>query len=261
MFRKIFARKLSSLIKSKNMTNQDLANYLNVTRQSVSQFTRGTAMPSTENLIAIADFFNISIDELLGRKNIFSAPNTTNFDSNRTVFNLLNNPDGILEYKIFVPTIESQPTDDGRLLIDLSSKLKKGKFKYSFALIKHYSIYRSYLILDEIEGNFIKFVLEKSKNKDNFISLVNIINQQLGLNYDAYNYNRVALVIKIYDEHYYDFHLNVDLSVPVPTVSKLTLLKEKYINAWLELPIAEKIQELKRIYEKELGIIKKESFV
>ena len=49
----------------------------------------------------------------------------TNFDSNRTVFNLLNNPDGILEYKIFVPTIESQPTDDGRLLIDLSSKLKK----------------------------------------------------------------------------------------------------------------------------------------
>ena len=58
-----------------------------------------------------------------------------------------------------------------------------------------------------------------------------------------------------------NFHLNVDLSVPVPTVSKLTLLKEKYINVWLELPIAEKIQELKRIYEKELGLIKKESFV
>lgn len=242
MFRKIFARKLSSLIKSKNMTNQDLANYLNVTRQSVSQFTRGTAMPSTENLIAIADFFNISIDELLGRKNIFSAPNTTNFDSNRTVFNLLNNPDGILEYKIFVPIIESQPTDDGRLLIDLSSKLKKGKFKYSFALIKHDSIYRSYLILDEIEGNFIKFVLEKSKNKDNFISLVNIINQQLGLNYDAYNYNRVALVIKIYDEHYYDFHLNVDLLVMA--ASKLILLEEKYINS-----------------NQELSLIKKESFL
>ena len=248
MLKNIFAKNLIDLLKSKNMTNQDLANYLNVTRQSVSRFTKGNILPSTENLIAIADFFNISIDELLGRKNVFSAPNTTNFDSNRTVFNLLNNPDGILEYKIFVPTIESQPTDDGRLLIDLSSKLKKGKFKYSFALIKHYSIYRSYLILDDIEGNFIKFVLEKSKNKDNFISLVNIINQQF-------------LVIKIYDEHYYDFHLNVDLSVPVPTVSKLTLLKEKYINAWLELPIAEKIQELKRIYEKELGLIKKESFV
>ena len=261
MLKNIFAKNLIDLLKSKNMTNQDLANYLNVTRQSVSRFTKGNILPSTENLIAIANFFNISIDELLGRKNVFSAPNTTNFDSNRIVFNLLNNPDGILEYKIFVPTIESQPTDDGRLLIDLSSKLKKGKFKYSFALIKHYSIYRSYLILDEIEGNFIKFVLEKSKNKDNFISLVNIINQQLGLNYDAYNYNRVALVIKIYDEHYYNFHLNVDLSVPVPTVSKLTLLKEKYINAWLELPIAEKIQELKRIYEKELGLIKKESFV
>ena len=249
MFRKIFARKLSSLIKSKNMTNQDLANYLNVTRQSVSQFTRGTAMPSTENLIAIADFFNISIDELLGRKNIFSAPNTTNFDSNRTVFNLLNNPDGILEYKIFVPTIESQPTDDGRLLIDLSSKLKKGKFKYSFALIKQYSIYRSYLFLDEIECDFIDFVLEKSKNKDNFISLVNIINQQLGLNYDAYNYNRVALVIKIYDEHYYDFHLNIS-SPMAATTGRLTTGEEEYIAAWLNLSTNEKIQKLKEIYEK-----------
>ena len=239
MLKNIFAKNLIDLLKSKNMTNQDLANYLNVTRQSVSRFTKGNILPSTENLIAIADFFNISIDELLGRKNVFSAPNTTNFDSNRTVFNLLNNPDGILEYKIFVPTIESQPTDDGRLLIDLSSKLKKGKFKYSFALIKQYSIYRSYLFLDEIEGDFIDFVLEKSKNKDNFISLVNIINQQLGLNYD--------------------FHLNIDSLIT--TTSRLTLLKEKYINAWLELPIAEKIQELKRIYEKELGLIKKESFV
>ncbi len=69
------------------------------------------------------------------------------------------------------------------------------------------------------------------------------------------------MVIKIYEEHYYYFHLNVVLSVTVQTVSKLTLLKEKYINAWLELPIAEKIQELKRIYEKELGLIKKESFI
>ena len=227
MLKNIFAKNLIDLLKSKNMTNQDLANYLNVTRQSVSRFTKGNILPSTENLIAIADFFNISIDELLGRKNVFSAPNTTNFDSNRTVFNLLNNPDGI--------------------------------FKYSFALIKQYSIYRSYLFLDEIEGDFIDFVLEKSKNKDNFISLVNIINQQLGLNYDAYNYNRVALVIKIYDEHYYDFHLNIDSLIT--TTSRLTLIEEKYINAWLELSTTEKIQELKRIYEKELGIIKKESFV
>ena len=67
------------------------------------------------------------------------------------------------------------------------------------------------------------------------------------------------MVIKIYDEHYYDFHLNIDSLIT--TTSRLTLLKEKYINAWLELPIAEKIQELKRIYEKELGLIKKESFV
>ena len=77
MFREFFAEKLSNLIKIKKITNQQLANELNLTRQSISQFTKGTAMPSIEKLIAIADFFNISIDELLGRKNVFSAPNTT----------------------------------------------------------------------------------------------------------------------------------------------------------------------------------------
>lgn len=35
-FKNIFAKNLIDLLKSKNMTNQDLANYLNVTRQSVS---------------------------------------------------------------------------------------------------------------------------------------------------------------------------------------------------------------------------------
>lgn len=68
-----FCRKIIQLNKNKKITNQQLANELNLTRQSISQFTKGTAMPSIEKLIAIADFFNISIDELLGRK-MFLVP-------------------------------------------------------------------------------------------------------------------------------------------------------------------------------------------
>lgn len=49
MLKNIFAKNLIDLLKSKNMTNQDLANYLNVTRQSVSRFTKGNILPSTEN--------------------------------------------------------------------------------------------------------------------------------------------------------------------------------------------------------------------
>lgn len=47
MLKNIFAKNLIDLLKSKNMTNQDLANYLNVTRQSVSRFTKGNILPST----------------------------------------------------------------------------------------------------------------------------------------------------------------------------------------------------------------------
>lgn len=55
MFREFFVEKLSNLIKIKKITNQQLANELNLTRQSISQFTKGTAMPSIEKLIAIAE--------------------------------------------------------------------------------------------------------------------------------------------------------------------------------------------------------------
>lgn len=47
LLKNIFAKNLIDLLKSKNMTNQDLANYLNVTRQSVSRFTKGNILPST----------------------------------------------------------------------------------------------------------------------------------------------------------------------------------------------------------------------
>ena len=46
-------------------------------------------------------------------------------------------------------------------------------------------------------------------------------------------YFLLLLVIKIYDEHYYEFRLNVDLLVMA--ASKLILLEEKYINSNQEL--------------------------
>lgn len=48
------------------MSQQDLAEALNVSRQAVSRWEIGTAIPSMDNLLALSKLFEISTDELMG---------------------------------------------------------------------------------------------------------------------------------------------------------------------------------------------------
>ncbi len=49
------------------MSQGDLAEALDVSRQSVSKWENGNAVPELEKLIKMAELFNISLDELVGR--------------------------------------------------------------------------------------------------------------------------------------------------------------------------------------------------
>lgn len=60
-----FYEKLYTLRKGANMTQTDLAEKLGVSRQAVSRWEMGAAMPDIDNLIAMSDLFRVSLDELL----------------------------------------------------------------------------------------------------------------------------------------------------------------------------------------------------
>ncbi|MBP3460776.1 MAG: helix-turn-helix transcriptional regulator [Lachnospiraceae bacterium] len=60
-----FAEKLSNLRVQKGYSQEALAERLYVSRQAVSKWEVGTTLPETDKLIAISDFFNVSIDYLL----------------------------------------------------------------------------------------------------------------------------------------------------------------------------------------------------
>ena len=51
-------------LKSK-LTQQQLADLMDVTRQAVTRWESGTVEPSTENLISLAQIFDCSVDELI----------------------------------------------------------------------------------------------------------------------------------------------------------------------------------------------------
>lgn len=70
-----FHEKLYSLRKKAGMTQLDLAEKLGVSRQAVSRWEMGTAMPEIENLIAMSDLFSVSLDYMLKEKqDTLSAP-------------------------------------------------------------------------------------------------------------------------------------------------------------------------------------------
>ena len=62
-------RKISELRKGTNMTQFELADKLGISFQAVSNWERGNSMPDISKLPEIAELFDVSIDEILGKKN------------------------------------------------------------------------------------------------------------------------------------------------------------------------------------------------
>lgn len=60
--------KIYELRTEKNMSQGDLADRLQVSRQSVSKWENNTAVPDLDKLIKICDVFEISLDEITGRE-------------------------------------------------------------------------------------------------------------------------------------------------------------------------------------------------
>ena len=59
------AEKIKQLRKDNNMTQEDLAEKLNVSRQTISKWETNITIPDADNIVAISKLFNITTDELL----------------------------------------------------------------------------------------------------------------------------------------------------------------------------------------------------
>ncbi|WP_295747580.1 helix-turn-helix transcriptional regulator [uncultured Limosilactobacillus sp.] len=64
-----FSKQLTTLRQATGLSQEQLANQLHISRQAVSKWENGTAIPDIDKIVQIANILHVSLDELvLGQK-------------------------------------------------------------------------------------------------------------------------------------------------------------------------------------------------
>lgn len=72
----MLSEKLYMLRKNSGLSQEQLAEQLNVSRQAISKWEQGTAVPESEKLITISNYFGVTVDYLL-KEDTADTTNTT----------------------------------------------------------------------------------------------------------------------------------------------------------------------------------------
>ena len=81
--------KLKKLRTDKNLTQEELAEILFVSRTAISKWESGRGFPNIESLKAISKYFSVSLDELLSGEEILAIAENDNKQKERTLRDLI----------------------------------------------------------------------------------------------------------------------------------------------------------------------------
>lgn len=84
-----FNEKIQELRKQKGLTQEELAEFLYVSRTAISKWESGRGFPNIESLKAISKFFSVSLDELLSGEEILTIAENDNKQKERTIRDLI----------------------------------------------------------------------------------------------------------------------------------------------------------------------------
>lgn len=84
-----FNQKLQVLRKQQNLTQEELAKKLYVSRTAISKWESGAGYPSIDSIKLISKFFSISIDELFSSDSLIDIAEKENKNNIQTIYNFL----------------------------------------------------------------------------------------------------------------------------------------------------------------------------
>lgn len=95
----LFGQILRTLREEKDLKQSDLASMLNISSSAYGFYERGKREPSLDSLIKLSEFFDVSIDYLLGLASESNPKNVSNIPNTPSLSQLLSDEDiEVLEY-------------------------------------------------------------------------------------------------------------------------------------------------------------------
>lgn len=135
-----FNEKLVQLRKSRNMTQDELAEALYVSRAAVSKWESGRGMPSIDSIKDISRFFSVSIDELLSGEKLLFLAETENSSNTRKICDIIFGFADLLSFVLFVLPLYPSTVDGYVYSVSLlyyteTSKINIAVYWVLFALL------------------------------------------------------------------------------------------------------------------------------
>lgn len=114
-----FHEKLQELRKSRNLTQEELAEELYVSRTAISKWESGRGYPSIDSLKAIAGFFSFSIDELLSADALVSIAEKENRSNIQRICDVLFGTVDLIGILLALLPLYSRQMDNSVIAVNL----------------------------------------------------------------------------------------------------------------------------------------------
>lgn len=123
-----FNEKLQELRKNKGLTQEELAENLFVSRTAVSKWESGRGYPSIDSLKEIANYFSVTIDELLSGEKIISIAEKENKSNIQRICDLLFGIVDVFSFMLIILPLYPNPINGYIYSVNLFSYTETSAF-------------------------------------------------------------------------------------------------------------------------------------
>ena len=192
-----FNEKLQELSNARGLTQEELAEALFVSRTAISKWESGRGYPSIDSLKQIANYFSISIDELLSGERLITIAENENRTNLKNMGNMLFGVVDIFSFIMIILPLYPNKIDDYIYSVNLFNYTQTAVFN----LVIMWSFYLALILIGISKILLTQLNIEKGQKVITNISLVLGILAvlYLALTRDAYAITVVfvLLIIKV----------------------------------------------------------------
>ena len=163
-----FNEKLQELRKARGLTQEELAEALFVSRTAISKWESGRGYPSIDSLKQIANYFSISIDELLSGERLITIAENENRTNLKNMGNMLCGVVDIFSFIMIILPLYPNKIDDYIYSVNLFNYTQTAVFN----LVIMWSFYLALILIGISKILLTQLNIEKGQKVITNISLV-----------------------------------------------------------------------------------------